>query len=87
MRMASQNDANFEKFFLQKNSFSSGKNNDFQGSGDRSLEPKSIANRLQSELKIEVTSDIPVELNVSDLGSVWGSNSGQVGAQDGPRGA
>ena len=51
IRMASKIDANFERHFFQKTLFFCRKNNDFEGSGDRSWEQKSIKNRLKIETK------------------------------------
>ena len=42
-------DANFEERFFEKTLFFLWKNNDFEGSGGRSWEPKSIKNRLKIE--------------------------------------
>ena len=45
-------DANFEERFFEKTLFFLRKNNDFEGSGDRSWEKKSMKNRSKNGVKM-----------------------------------
>ncbi len=66
--MASKIDANFERPSFQKTEFFQWKNNDFEGSGDRSWEQKSIKNRS----KIEVQDGWPLGIDfLVDVDGFW----------------
>ena len=68
MRMASKIDANFERPYFQKTWFFFRKNNDFEGSGDRSWEEKSIKNQSQIDQKLKPKMD---GLLASSFGGFW----------------
>ena len=72
IRMASKIDANFERPFFQKTLFCRGENNDFEGSGNRSWEPKSIKIRSKKHVNMRRHLGIDVSSILMDFGSQVG---------------
>ena len=72
-KIASKIDANFERRFFEKTLFFCRKNNDFEGSGGRSWEYKSIKNRSTNEVSIGRHLGIDLSWMLVDFGSQVGA--------------
>ena len=85
--MALKLDANFERRFFEKTWFSLRKNNDFEGSGGRSWDQKSIKNRSKNEVMMGRHLGIDFSWILVDfegqVGAMLGSKIDQNSIQEG----
>ena len=75
-KIASQIDPNFERRFFEKTMFFLRKNNDFEGSGGRSWDQKSIKNPSKNEVMMERPLGIDFSWIFLDFGGQDGSKLG-----------